>query len=48
MLNMLNINSTFRNLFKATPVTAFRKNALLKQIIVTNKVRDNQKRMKVK
>ena len=47
---MLNINNAFENVFKATPVIAFCKNTLLKQrqIISTNTISHNQKRLKVK
>ena len=47
---MLNINNAFENVFKTTPVIAFRKNTLLRQrqIISTSTVSHNQKRLKVK
>ena len=46
--HVLNINNTFGNVFKATPVIAFRKNTSLRQIIGTNTTRHNQKLVKVK
>ena len=46
--HILNINNTFRNVFKATPAIAFRKNTSLRQIIGTNAIRHHQKLMKVK
>ena len=45
---MLNINNTFANVFKATPVIAFRKNTSLRQIIGTNTINHNQEPLKVK
>ena len=47
-LHILNINNTFGNVFKATPVIVFCKNTSLRQIIGTNTIRDNQKVLKVK
>ena len=46
--HILNINNTFKNIFKATPFTAFRKNTLLRQIIGTNTISHNQNLLKVK
>ena len=45
---ILNIDNTFGNVFKATPVIAFRKNISLRQIIGTNTISHNQKLLKVK
>ena len=45
---MLNINNTFRNVFKATPVIAFRKNTSSRQIIGANTISHKQKLLKVK
>ena len=45
---ILNIDNTFGNEFKATPVIAFRKNISLRQIIGTNTISHNQKLLKVK
>ena len=42
--HILNINNTFGNVFETTPVIAFRKNTLLRQIICTNTIRHNQKK----
>ena len=36
--HILNINKTFGNVFKVTPVIAFRKNTSLRQIIGTNTI----------
>ena len=46
--HILNINSTFGNVFKATPVIAFCINTLLKQIIGTNTIIHYQNLLKVK
>ena len=46
--HVLNINNTFRNVFKATPFIAFRKNTSSRQIIGTSTIRHNQKLLKVK
>ena len=46
--HMLNINNTFANVFKATPVIAFRKNTSLREIIGTNIISHNQEPLKVK
>ena len=46
--HMLNINNTFGNVSKATPVIAFRKNTSLTQIIGTNTISHKQKLLKVK
>ena len=43
-----NINNAFRNVFKSTPIIAFRKNASLVRITGTNTIRHNQKLLKVK
>ena len=45
---ILNINNKFGNVFKATPVIAFRKNTSLRQIIGTNAISHNQKHLKAK
>ena len=47
-MGIININNICGNVFKATPVIAFRKNTSLKQIIGTNTIRDNEKLLKVK
>ena len=44
--HVLDINNTFGNVFKATPVLAFRKNTSLRQIIGTNTINHNQKLLK--
>ena len=46
--HILNINNAFRNVFKATPVIAFRKNTLLKQIIGSDTISHKQNLLKVK
>ena len=46
--NILNINNTFGNVLKATPVITLRKNTLLRQIVGENTIRDNQKLLKIK
>ena len=46
--HILNINNTFGNVFKATPVIAFRKNTSLRQISSANTVSHNQKHLQVK
>ena len=45
--HILNINNTFGNVLKATPVIDFRKNTSLRQIIGTNTISHNQKLLKV-
>ena len=45
--HILNINNTFGNVFKATPVMAFPKNTSLRQIIGTNTISHNQNPLKV-
>ena len=45
---MLNINNTFTNVFKVTPVIAFHKNTSLREIIGTNIISHNQEPLKVK
>ena len=46
--HILNINNTFGDVFKAAPVMAFHKNALLRQIIGTDTIKNNQKLLKIK
>ena len=41
--HLLDVNNTFRNAFKATPVIVFCKNTSLRKIIGANKTRDNRK-----
>ena len=45
---ILDISNKFGNVFKATSITAFRKNTSLRQIIGSNTISHNQKRLKVK
>ena len=46
--HILNINNTFGDVSRGTPVTTFRKNTSLRQIIGTNTFSHNQKLLKVK
>ena len=46
--HILNINNTFGNVFKATPVIAFHRNTSLRQIIGTDTISHNKKLLKVK
>ena len=46
--HILNINNTFGDVFKAAPIMAFHKNTLLRQIIGTDTIRNNQKLLKIK
>ena len=44
--HILDISNKFGNVFKATPITAFRKNTSLRQIIGSNTISHNQKTFK--